>query len=439
MALQFTLSPEHCARFYDALTCLSKFSENVSLEARHGQLILSALNSSKSAYASFTCEKDQFFLHYEYDTLTRKDERFSCRILNKALASIFRGRLGDSKTGEGAIERCEAVFDDGSEGEECRLLMKLIYRQGLTKTFRLTYEATAMMQAVFDKGRATNSWKASARMLREFADHFGPRTEQLDICSNEDEVTLTSYTEKITNGKETLKQPLQTAVTIDTTDFDQIDVEDNLHIVISVKDFRAIVQHAITLLVSVTTLYSVPSQPLQLSYSKEGMRCEFTLMTLGDYRGTTPAITRTGTRELQAQPGGQLSESRRSVRPEAPSAAQSQRRDGRLGSRTTVPNEPSRGGAEVNEESLFVPPDDEDQAWDPPNDQEEEEARLAWDPSGDDVRSTEVFVVALNADGCRTLPSGRLSRTVGWVSMKVIVGLMIGMLQVLCQLSGLRK
>lgn len=37
-AVRFTLSPEHCARVHDALSCLAKFSELVSLEARYGQV-----------------------------------------------------------------------------------------------------------------------------------------------------------------------------------------------------------------------------------------------------------------------------------------------------------------------------------------------------------------------------------------------------------------
>lgn len=202
MALRFTLSPAHCARFYDVLTCLSKFSDLLSIEARYSQLLLSALNSSKSAYASFLLEKDEFFTQYEFDSdLSRRDDRFSCSISNRALSSVFKGRLGDPKTGDGAVERCQAVFDDRPDGEECRLVLNLIYRQGITKTFKLTYEASDTMQAVFDKSKATNSWKASARMLRECAEHFGARTEQLDICSEDGQVTLTSYTEKIMQGK----------------------------------------------------------------------------------------------------------------------------------------------------------------------------------------------------------------------------------------------
>ena len=202
MALRFILSPEHCARFFDVLICLSKFSDLVSIEARYGQLLLSALNSSKSAYAFFSFDKDEFFVEYEFDNdLSRRDGRFTCCILNRAISSIFKGRLGDTKTGEGAIERCEAIFEDGLNGEECRLILKLVYRQGIIKTFKLTYETAEMMQAVFNKGRATNSWKASARMLKEFSEHFGPRTEQLDICSEDSNVTLTSFTEKVVLGK----------------------------------------------------------------------------------------------------------------------------------------------------------------------------------------------------------------------------------------------
>lgn len=202
MVLRFTLSPEHCARFYDVLLCLAKFSDLISIEARYGQLLLSALNISKSAYAFFSFEKDEFFLEYEFDSdLSRRADRFTCCILNRAIASVFKGRLGDAKTGEGAIERCEAVFEDGLDGEECRLVLKLIYRLGIIKTFKLTYEAAEMMQAVFNKSRATNSWKASAVMLKEFAEHFGQKTEQLDICAEEGNVTLTSYTEKVILGE----------------------------------------------------------------------------------------------------------------------------------------------------------------------------------------------------------------------------------------------
>lgn len=81
------------------------------------------------------------------------------------------------------------------------MVLANLLMEGITKTYKLTYETTELMQAVFDKGRAVNSWKAPARMLKELAEFFGPKTEQLDICAEAEKVTLTSYTEKIVHGK----------------------------------------------------------------------------------------------------------------------------------------------------------------------------------------------------------------------------------------------
>tara|TARA_R110002060_G_scaffold5566_6_gene8633 strand:- start:1226 stop:1609 length:384 start_codon:yes stop_codon:yes gene_type:complete len=71
---------------------------------------------------------------------------------------------------------------------------------GVLKTYRLTFEAVAPMHALFVKESAHNSWSISSRTLREFVEHFGPGTEQLDIYSEDGRVSFTSYTEKIMSG-----------------------------------------------------------------------------------------------------------------------------------------------------------------------------------------------------------------------------------------------
>ena len=79
--------------------------------------------------------------------------------------------------------------------------------------------------------------------------------------------------------EEILKQPLQTAVTIEIADFEEFNVIDDLHIAINVKDFKNMVLHAETLKTTVAAMYSVPAKPMQFSYGALGIRCEFTLMT----------------------------------------------------------------------------------------------------------------------------------------------------------------
>jgi cell cycle checkpoint control protein RAD9A len=104
--LNFTLSPEALSKLHDALVCLGKFSEAVSIEASHDkvgytsfncvvvliqrQLVLTALNTSKSAYASFKLMGNKFFSKYQYKpprSGPQAKEKFYCKIYNKVSAS----------------------------------------------------------------------------------------------------------------------------------------------------------------------------------------------------------------------------------------------------------------------------------------------------------------------------------------------------------------
>lgn len=163
-----------------------------------------------------------------------------------------------------------------------------------------------------------------------------------------------------------------------------------MHIVISVKDFKAIVTHAETLRESITARFSYPTRPLQFSYQNFGMHCEFTLMTTGEYRGTstTPAPKYASTRnpsrqQSMAPPPSEVSRSACEIAPPArptigkPVSSQSQRTS--LKKRI---EQPSVDGSDPDPDSLFMPAGEMDQAWDPPNyDNEEAEEMLGWDAS----------------------------------------------------------
>lgn len=71
----------------------------------------------------------------------------------------------------------------------------------MTKTHKFTFETVEAMHALFDGTRATNRWRVSGRLLREYIEFFGARTEQLDMFSEDNRFTFTSYTEKIMNGR----------------------------------------------------------------------------------------------------------------------------------------------------------------------------------------------------------------------------------------------
>ncbi|KAI9719826.1 MAG: hypothetical protein M1812_003315 [Candelaria pacifica] len=247
------------------------------------------------------------------------------------------------------------------------------------------------MHALFDKTNANNRWTIQSTVLREFIEHFGPRTEQLDIYSDNGRATFTSYTEKIMNGKETLKQPLHTSVAIDTLEFQHFNVEDKLHIAISVKDFKAIVTHADTIRESISAFYSQPMRPMQLSYQGHGMTCEFTLMTIGDSRGGSatpiPPPVRGQTLVPTSRQGSNLSMQRASepaqsamlpptrVKPRTFTQEQARR-----GERKLSPPPPK---ASLEPESLFLSDVQDDRRWDEPEYGNDDDDMLGWDASTD--------------------------------------------------------
>lgn len=137
--LNFTLTTEAIGKLHDALACLGKFGEAVSIEASHDkvcdikyvatfsnflQLVLTALNSSKSAYCSFTLVGNKFFSKYIYSPVRPRSqvkEKFNCKIYNKVCqARSICHRLFSNKFNIGTPLCFQRTGGRPNEGERHR-------------------------------------------------------------------------------------------------------------------------------------------------------------------------------------------------------------------------------------------------------------------------------------------------------------------------------
>ena len=170
-------------------------------------------------------------------------------------------------------------------------------------------------------------------------------------------------------------------------------MEEKVHIGINVKDFKAVVAHAETLKAVITALYSHPTYPLQFLYQGHGMRCDFTLMTVGEYRGNSSTPVSTNARDKSTRPPTSEKLSRTSVKergvqnqermpPPLQPASRSLVRE--ASSQRVARPSPPPPQASVNHESLFLPADDDENHWTEKKYEDEDE--LAWDTSADNVR-----------------------------------------------------
>lgn len=168
-----------------------------------------------------------------------------------------------------------------------------------------------------------------------------------------------------------------------------------LHIIISVKDFKAIVQHAGSLDTEVSAAYSYPSKPMQLKYGDESVTSEFILMTIGDYKATSAVplpntIMRNSTSAASRQQTEDPSVANVVQQPAA--SMQPPPRSGGtpaslLGHRArSLRHSPPLPQPSINSDSLFLPDDEEDRRWNPSGYGGEEVELLGWDAGTDTVR-----------------------------------------------------
>jgi len=92
--LTLTLSPANTQKLHEALLCLSKFSEHVSLEARRHTLCFSALNSTRSAAAAIHLAANRFFDSYHFVqglelSQEGNEAKFTCRLQTKVPSRHF--------------------------------------------------------------------------------------------------------------------------------------------------------------------------------------------------------------------------------------------------------------------------------------------------------------------------------------------------------------
>ncbi|KAL4944582.1 hypothetical protein BDV06DRAFT_220100 [Aspergillus oleicola] len=398
--ISFSLLPDSLSHFHDALLCLSKFSDTVGIEAENELLRLSALNSSKTAFAAFVFEPETFFERYDFYYTNGK---FSCQVYLKALLSVFTTRP-NRRDKDTAVERCDFEIQEESDSTECRLVIRMLCGLGVIKSYKLTYESTTIQHAIFDQAQATNEWSIEPIFLKEIAAHFSPSAEQLDVYSENSKVIFTSFTTKITDGKDTLRQPVHTSVAIDKKDFEHYLADDGMHVAISCKDFKAVISHAESAKVILTARYTRPCRPLQLAYDFEGVRVKFTLMTTGEASPEDLPSSSRPVRELSARqtpapvvapaqtraPVSRGTSVNANTRQMAPPRGRPVRPlTGTATTRGTTPATQTQGttqpppASSIKFDSLFVPADD-DRQWDVAEDEEgEAEDMLGWDATAD--------------------------------------------------------
>ncbi|KIP03421.1 hypothetical protein PHLGIDRAFT_497258, partial [Phlebiopsis gigantea 11061_1 CR5-6] len=291
--MQATIDASALKHLTKALTCLSKYSDELVMYATREHFILSATNSSLSAYCRFKYGR-QFFQRYsarDHPTLDEKpdDVRVSGQLLVKSLISILKHR-----TVEKSVDRCELSVTEGRDGAqggdiddqdslESKLTVRLHCKHGVVKTHRLLLmNAPALMVPTAPDASCESKLSISARALKDLLDHFpiarGPKSDpQLVWSFSDDELVLKGLESSLDTS---VRGQLSTELSISSAEFEVYDVyEPPTTIAFHLREFLATVSFADSLLLPIDMRFTDPAAPLFLEVDGDLADTLFVLST----------------------------------------------------------------------------------------------------------------------------------------------------------------
>ncbi|KII92728.1 hypothetical protein PLICRDRAFT_51091 [Plicaturopsis crispa FD-325 SS-3] len=294
--MQFSLDSGSLKPFTRALTCLSKYGDDLSIYATPESLSLSTTNSSMSAYCRFKYDP-QFFITYKVgDRRVGRDipddveevEGVTGQLLAKSLLSILRHRAVDK-----SVDKCEMSIvegssvrekdgDEDSDGLESKLIVRMHCKHGVVKTHRLlllTSTPASLMTPSAPDVPQESRLTIGPRAVRDIIEHFpstkGPKSDpQLVWQFGDSDVTVKSLDTSIdTRGK----GQLSTELTISADEFDVYEVQTlPITIAFHLREFNATVAFAesTSASASLDLRFTDPAAPLFIDVDGESASCE---------------------------------------------------------------------------------------------------------------------------------------------------------------------
>ncbi|KAF9347504.1 cell cycle checkpoint control protein rad9a [Mortierella sp. NVP85] len=269
--------------FHAVLTCLSKIGDDIIVEARPDRFTMSTISVTRSAFASFIFTRT-FFESYNLDTASeaiRHDADgpyLRCSVLARALVSAckLRGKIALK------FEKCCLTMDAAEGvGENCRLTVENVFKQGVTKIHKLLYESCPEPLEVLDSIRNySSSWRLPATAMAGFTENFSSKAEEISMTCQRDAITFKTMQQRDGPSE---KRIATTEFPMSKDVMDVYNLQDEIELTFSMREFKAIIAFALTLRLPLTGHFDARNRPLLLSMESEGiLLVNFALATVID-------------------------------------------------------------------------------------------------------------------------------------------------------------
>lgn len=296
--MQVTLSANALKPFSRALTCLSKYGDDLVIHADTEYLSLSTTNSSLSAYCRFKYSK-RFFSRYRVWNGANRDKSspsvvvegdIKGQIPTKTFLSILK-----HKTIEKTVERCELSVVEGPTQDdqeepsedrnslESRLIVRFYCKLGIVKTHRLPLLIpSSLLSPGVPDSENESRLMIGPRAIRDITEHFpnGRGTKgdpQLVWTFGATDVDVKSL-ECSLDAKGRIQ--LATELTISVDEFDVYEVFSlPITIAFHLREFNATIAFAEATSSPLELRFTDPAAPLFIGVEGDESECLFVIST----------------------------------------------------------------------------------------------------------------------------------------------------------------
>ena len=184
----------HLKIFARAVHSLAKIGDDLYLDAGEGGLAISTINSSRSAYATYSF-RAAFFSSYEppaedvnatdEDDDESAGERSKCKVAMKGAVWVFKSISHLEKTVDSAELTLAPL--------ESKLRARMNCRFSVSKTYSLPFLECEPLKANYDASHSKNGFTAQSKVLSEAALNFLSNQEEVTLLAESDAFVIKNY------------------------------------------------------------------------------------------------------------------------------------------------------------------------------------------------------------------------------------------------------
>ncbi|KAI0286020.1 Rad9-domain-containing protein [Russula aff. rugulosa BPL654] len=293
--MQASIDSSGLKSFTRSLVCMSKYSEELFINALPNSVSFSATNTSLSAYCRFTYERS-FFTKFNVgdsnlrDVIPDLDDTEQSQTVTGQLCVQPLLAILKHKALEKTLERLDLIIVDGVfnhededfDGLEGKLIVRLHCKHGIVKTHRLTLQ-TPSSQLHLHVPEALNESHVviGPKAMRDMIDHFpstrGKADPQLTWVFDDTEVHIRNLESSLnSNG---LGQ-LATELTISADEFESYDIfATPISLAFHLREFNATIAYVESMDAVLNVRFTDPAAALYVNVQSDSIESLFAMST----------------------------------------------------------------------------------------------------------------------------------------------------------------